>query len=60
MTPEECSRLILGDLIVHNGEVLMVTGNDADEEEVRLARVAFSVGKVRYSSLSTGCKVDRS
>jgi len=60
MTPEECSVLVSGDTIIHNGEVLVVTANDAGEEEMRLARIAFSVGKMRYTSLSTALEVDRS
>jgi hypothetical protein len=43
---------------IHNGEVLVVTDNDPGAEEVKLARLAFPVGKMRYSSLSTGRRVE--
>jgi hypothetical protein len=59
MTPEECAKLVPGDAIIHIGEVLMVTPNDAGEGEVKLARVAFSVGKMRSTNLSTTLEVDR-
>ena len=58
MTPEECSVLVSGDTIIHNGEVLVVTDNDPAGEEVKLARLAFPVGKMRYTSLSTGHRVE--
>jgi hypothetical protein len=37
----------------------MVMVNDPLEEEVKLARVAFSAGKMRYSSLANSTQVNR-
>jgi hypothetical protein len=59
MTPEECAKLVPGGIIIDVDGAFMVMVNDPLEEEVKLARVAFSAGKMRYSSLANSTQVNR-